>query len=151
MTNQHIARNRSAIAIVGLIALLCAACGTVTVISSYDEATDQGVTALHRSVSGLLDQLDQPSVPDYAANKKTYDSVRSDLAALRLRNDLRPKNSLAVKQLALLADQLGTLEGQHKAGTLNQPMIQPARDALDQTFRAILKLELEKKALDKTE
>lgn len=136
--------------VLGLIAMVFTGC-TVTLISSYDETTDKGVTDLQKSVDALVAQLDQSSVPDYTGTKKSYDGIRSDLNSLRLRNEARPKNSLTVKQLDELRAILDGIETQHKAGAFNQPMVAPTRDALNRTFRAILKLELEKKALDKKE
>lgn len=143
-------RSRIELWAIVLAAAVLAGC-TVTLISSYDEPTDKGITALQKSVDGLMSQLDQDPVPDYNAVKKTYDAIRSDLNSLRLRNEARPKNILTVKQLDELKASLDMLEGQHKAGRLNQAMMGPARDTLNQTFRAILKLELEKKELDKKE
>lgn len=143
-------RSRIELWAIVLAAAVLAGC-TVTLISSYDEPTDKGITALQKSVDGLMSQLDQDPVPDYNAVKKTYDAIRSDLNSLRFRNEARPKNILTVKQLDELKASLDTLEGQHKAGRLNQAMVGPARDILNQTFRAILKLELEKKELDKKE
>jgi hypothetical protein len=117
-------------------------------ISAYDEVTDQSVMALHKSVDGLLNQLDQNPLPEYAAVKPVYDSIRGDLAALRLRNEVRPKNKLTVDQLehlrAALADDV---EAQHKAGKFNHVMVAPTRIALDSIFASILKLELAKKDL----
>ena len=123
----------------------------VTFISSYDEATDKGVTGLQTSIDSLMRQLDQDPVPDYGAVKKNYDTIRVDLSSLRFRNEARPNNSITVKQLNILKGQLDTLENQHKNKTLNQVMIAPAQDALDRTLSAILKLELAKKELNKAE
>lgn len=152
MHPQRHALSRSAAQLLALIlaAATVTACA-VTLISSYDETTDKGITALQKSVDGLLSQLDRTPVPSYAAERQTYDAIRGDLNSLYLRNQARPHNTLAVKQLDELKEQLDILEKQHSAGTLNQAMVGPARDALNQTFRALLKLELEKKELDKKE
>jgi len=151
-TSQHLARRRvlPPLPRFFLLAGLCVAC-TVTLVSSYDETTDRDVTALHKTVGGLLDQLDRNPVPDYPSLKKTYDGIRGDLGATHLRNELRPNNTITVKQLDILRDQLKKLEELHQAGTFNQAMVGPTREILDQTFRAVLKLELEKKALNKTQ
>ena len=133
-----------------LVAIVLAGC-TVTFISSYDEATDKGITALQKSVDSLMTQLDQNPLPEYNTMKKSYAAIRTDLSSLLLRNEARPKNTLTVKQLDELKAVLDTLEGQHKANTLNQPMLGPSRDILNQTFLALLKLELEKKELNKKE
>jgi hypothetical protein len=131
--------------------LVLTGCVPITLISSYDETTDKGVTALDKSVNGLLNQLDKDPVPDYDAVKNIYDGIRVDLASLRLRNDARPTNSLTVKQLDIVKTQLDILENQHKIKKLNQAMMGPLRSIFQQTFGAILKLELEKKELDKKE
>ena len=146
LTDNRRLRLQSLIAL--SLAGLCASC-TVTMISSYDETTDRDVTALHKTVADLLGQLDQAPVPDYASLKKVYDGIRNDLGATRFRNELRPNNTITVKQLDILRSLLSDLERQHKAGTFNQAMVNPTRELLDQTFRAVLKLEFEKKSLDK--
>jgi hypothetical protein len=146
-----LARNRVEImTLVVLAAVMLTGC-TVTWISSYDETTDKGVTALQKSVASLLDHVDQNPVPAYTALKPTYDSIRSELNSLHLRNEARPNNTLTVKQLDELQAAFNDLEKQHKDGRLNQAMVGPARQSLDQAFRAILKLELEKKQLNKGE
>jgi len=135
---------------IALSAVILVACA-VTFISSYDETTDKGITALQKSVEGLMNQLNHDPVPDYAAMKKNYDAIRSDLSSLRLRNEARPKNTLTVRQLDELKAELDKLENMHRDKTLNKAMVEPARAILDQAFLAILKLELEKKELDKKE
>ncbi|MGA3244399.1 MAG: hypothetical protein ABSE41_07280 [Bacteroidota bacterium] len=131
--------------------LVLVGCSNITLISSYDETTDKGVTALDKSVNGLLNKLDKDPVPDYDVLKNSYDEIRADLGSLRLRNEARPKNTLTVKQLDIVKTQLDILENQHKTKKLNQAMMDPLRGIFQQTFGAILKLELEKKELDKKE
>lgn len=133
-----------------LLTAIFAGC-TVTFISSYDEATDKGITALQKSVGGLTSQLDQAPVPDYKGLAGSYNAIRGDLSSLHLRNEARPKNTLTVKQLDELKAILDKLEELHKEGKLNQAMVEPTRETLNQTFRALLKLELAKKELDKKE
>jgi hypothetical protein len=133
-----------------LTAVVLTGCA-VAFISSYDESTDKGVSALQTSIDSLMRQLDQDPVPDYGAVKKNYDTIRVDLGSLRFRNEARPNNTITVKQLDILKGQLDTLENQHKNRTLNQVMVGPAQEALDRTMSAILKLELAKKELNKGE
>jgi hypothetical protein len=141
-------RIRLHVSVLVLVVAIFAGC-PVTFISSYDEATDKGITALQKSVEGLLSQLDQTAVPDYKGLKGTYDGLRVELSSLHLRNEARPKNTLTVRQLDELKAILDKLEELHKAGKLNQAMVAPTRDAFNQAFRALLKLELEKKELAK--
>src|SRR5690349_8846750 len=58
----------------------------VTLVSSYDESTDKGVSALQTKADALMTQLDQEHVPAYTAVKPSYDGVRSDLGSLQFRN-----------------------------------------------------------------
>lgn len=133
-----------------LLAVLLAGCA-VTLVSSYDATTDQEVTALQKSVAALLNELDQNPVPAFAVTKAQYDSIFIDLHSLYIRNEARPENTLTVRQLDALKAELTTLEKEHQQNELNEAMLGPARESLDQTFRAILKLELEKKELNRTE
>jgi len=127
------------------LALAVPGCGPAVFISPYDEVTDQQVTGLQKSVDGLLATLDRTPVPDYASAKPTYDQIRSDLASLRARNTVRTKNQITVQQLDALQKELQDLEDQHRNSKLIQVMVPPARDTLDATFLAILKLEIAKK------
>jgi hypothetical protein len=131
-------------------AVMLAGCA-VTLISSYDQETDKGITALQKSVDGLMNQLDQDPVPDYDALKKSYDTIWSEFSSLRFRSEARPNNTFTVKQLDELKAELDKLEKLHKDKKLNQAMVGPTREILNQTLRAILKLELEKKELNKKE
>ena len=104
-----------------------------------------GVTNLQKKVDSALDQLGKSPMPDYASLQPTYADINADLGALYSRNTLREKNSFTLNQLGNLTNELKTLEDQHHAATLNAAMLGPMRDSLDQTFRAILKLEITKK------
>jgi len=126
---------------------LAGGCSHVQLISSYDETTDREVTALHKAVSQLLDDLDAPKTPAYTSMSRRYAALGSDLRSLQFRNEARPRNALTIEQLQLLRANLDKLEQVHKEGLLVQDMVPIQRSTLDQTFRAILKLELAKKEL----
>jgi hypothetical protein len=134
--------------LLGAVALACAGCLRVQYISPYDETTDRMVTALHQSTSEVLDELEASPTPGYAAMSKRYAGLKGELRAVQLRNEARPKNRLTIEQLQRLKANLELLEKTHKDGQLSQVMVQPMRDAFDQTFRAILTLELAKKELN---
>lgn len=139
---------RSALAAALVSAVLMAGC-TVALMSSYDETTDRGITALANHLEALLQELDQDPVPPYSSVKKTYDGIRADLRSLHFRNEARPNNEITVRQLDALAAQLDTFERQHRESALVRAMVAPARDSFEQTCRAILKLELAKKESNK--
>lgn len=94
-----------------------------------------------------MTKLDADPVPAYGSAKNDYDELRTDVAALRLRNAARPNNSLTVQQIDRLAAALQDVEQQHKAGQLSSAMAPVMRGQLDEIVGAILKLELTKKEL----
>lgn len=126
---------------------LVTGCTHVQLISPYDETTDRMVTALHKATSEVLDEL-EAATPGYATMSKRYAGLKSDLRAVQLRNEARPKNKLTIAQLQELKANLDKLEKAHKDGLMAPVMVRPMRDAFDQTFRAILTLELAKKELN---
>jgi len=131
-----------------LVLLWCVSgCTHVTLISPYDEETDKSVTAIGKSIDALMTQLDSDPVPAYTSVKPSYDTIRAEVATLRLRNDARPKNSLTVKQIDQLSAAFKDVEDQHKSGTLNHAMVPVARSQLDDAVGAILKLEIAKREL----
>ena len=148
-------RRRSGVRFAGLLkfcvlttlalATVLPACSTVVLMSPYDEQTDVGVTSLQKKVDGALEQLGKAPLPDYGSLQPTYAEINGDLAVLVSRNTLREKNTLTLGQLGNLSKELKILEDQHAAGSLKSVMVGPMRDSLDQTFRAILKLEISKK------
>lgn len=141
-------RIEAAWALLLLAFALVTGCTHVQLISPYDETTDRMVTALHQSTSEVLDELEAAPTPGYAAMSKRYAGLKRELRTVQLRNEARPKNRLTIEQLQSLKANLDLLEKTHKDGQLVQVMVQPMRDAIYQTFRAILTLELAKKELN---
>lgn len=130
-----------------VLLLALAACTHVKLISSYDEPTDKGITAVHAKVDALFTQLDAAPMPTHDAVRPSYEAIHADIASLRLRNEARPSSQLTVKQLDELRATLDTFEQQHEAQKLSRAMLAPARDIVEQACRAILTLELAKKEL----
>ena len=140
-----------------LLLLICGlpnltAC-TQKFISSYDEKTDNAVTALQRSVEGFLVNLENSkTAPEctHEHQKAFYNSMKVEISALKVRTDAIDKNELTSKQVAALSDSLKSLEQLHE---IKQPAgkcftreeIEPLRQNLNITFSSILKLELAKK------
>lgn len=148
LPSSALLRARQQFLTIFLVATVLGGCA-VTLISRYDETTDKDVSALQKTVNGLLTQLERAKeLPSHESTQSTYDGIATDLAAIQLRNDARSRNQLTIDQLALLKKNLDAFEDLHKQGLLNKAMIKPQRSILDQTFRAILTLELKKKELD---
>jgi hypothetical protein len=119
--------------------------GKVVFVTAYDEQTDEGVTLLQRKTDALFLALKKAPFPDYASTAPVYAEIHSDIAALKMRNEVRDKNDLTVKQIVALGNAFTIFEGQHKGGTLNEFMVDPGKMSIDQIYRAILKLEIAKK------
>jgi hypothetical protein len=70
---------------------------------------------------------------------------------LKVRNEVRDKNALTIAQLGLLEQNLAELlPAAHRdgdGGCMTRGAILVAQETMDQTFRAILKLELGKKQM----
>jgi hypothetical protein len=129
-----------------IIALLVAAC-TVRFISRYDPITDDAISKLQQQTDQFIDKMSMTDPPSqYADAKPSYDAIRAGLQSVIQRNDVRDHNDLSRRQLGELQAALARLEQQHKSdGTLPKPFWAPAKDSLDQIFRALIKLELAKK------
>jgi hypothetical protein len=132
-------------------------------ISEYDEATDKDVTQLQESVERFLTTLQRDAIPPgcrYSEQRAFYTNTVVAVSALMVRNEGRTKNKITVTQLGLLQDSLKTLESLHqmkeekwkqaptpdeREACLSSADIDLARRNLNQSFSAILKLELAKK------
>jgi conjugal transfer/entry exclusion protein len=128
-----------------LLAILSLSC-TVRFVSRYDAATDQALTALQRHTVDFLSTMSKDDMsPSYSVAAPSYASLRNELSVLAQRNAVRDHNELTNKQLAELQAALSTLENRHKSdGQLPRAFWGPARDSLDQIFRALTKLEIQK-------
>jgi hypothetical protein len=152
VTFSHAARRRASI----LVCLAAAACTTVRLVSDYDETTDRDVSALQKLVDDSLTALVGQSTPLclYAAHRQFYAAVHSALNVLSVRNRARgPNNGPTTEQIAVLDTvQFAALERLHGiAATRTPPACMDSagvaldRQAIDQSFEAILTLELAKK------
>jgi hypothetical protein len=133
--------------------------GACTLISDYDERTDEGVNELQTEVATHLAVLEQlaagpngkPVSPEckFANFQDTYAQLIAHAHVLTVRNEARAKNELTTQQLTLLTKSLGDgLVAVHRDADgqcMSEGAIIIAQQILDQNFRAILKLELAKK------
>lgn len=137
--------------LVAIYALLLAGCPTVRFVSDYDAEIDRGVTAFQkqaeRHLAGLERVLGTPAA-DYARYTEFYDGVKIDLAVLRYRAALAPRNEITVQQLDRLIRQVELLEELHREG-LAANDLPPVRTALSVSCNAIIKFELAKKRGEK--
>jgi hypothetical protein len=131
-----------------LLVLAVAGC-SIRLISSYDEITDRSATELQRKVERFVRSMESASgtaAGAYANNTAFYDEAKADVSAMRIRATAIPQNRLTLQQIELLDRNLELLRQLHQRGdSLRAAVATPALDAMNATFAAIIKLELEKK------
>lgn len=129
-----------------LLLVALAGCGGVSLIGPYDPVADVAAFTLHGKVDGLLDALDADPTPAYAPGP--YRELRSDLRVLRVRHEARVKGAVAVAQVDELVMLLGKIEADHRGGRLVRVLLPLTRAAVDGVFRAIERLEQERRRVD---
>jgi hypothetical protein len=137
------------------VLLLVAACVPIHLVSDYDEATDQQVSALQRFIDDSLVALKGMPAPLclHANHLAFYASAYSSVRSLQMRNEARGKlNQPTTDQIGLLMGNVQTLEQLHEAASnktsptcMLPEAIEADRSGFDTVFRAILTLELAKK------
>jgi len=131
-----------------LAALLAGLGCQIKLVADYDEVTDQSVTALQREFERFFIDIERnlyTPEADHSNYIEFYDEVRAELNVIRVRAAARPKNEITVEQLDLVAQNVDNLEELHKLGFEGPEELQPLRAAFQQSFQAILTLELAKK------
>jgi hypothetical protein len=147
MRNTRHAEYRKAFVSYVLLLLLASGC-TVQYVSRYDEATEQNITKIQRSVETLLQSIEQNlGTPDaaYEHYASTYEQLFVDAALLQTRAQAIDLNSITAEQSKLLLGWLKNLKELHKTGFTNAEMIAITRQQGEQIFVAMLKFELAKK------
>ncbi len=132
-----------------LLLILAAGCGPVRFISDYDEETDRRTTELHRHLEEVLTAIEEEtlSASQQLFWEHAYPRLLVDLRALKLRAASRPMNELQVAQFEELEAQLRLFAETYREGIASEE-VPLFRRGFDQTFRAILTLELAKKRGD---
>jgi hypothetical protein len=132
----------------GLLLLLLVSGCTVQYVSRYDEATEQSITTIQRSVETLLQSIHHNlGTPDaaYEHYASTYEQLHVDAALLKTRAQAIDLNSITAEQSELLLGWLKNLEELHKTGFDEAEMLIIVGGQARQIFVAMLKFELAKK------
>jgi hypothetical protein len=146
--SRHLCLYARLVACLGLSVML-ATCSRVALIAPYDEQIEQSATALQRRMDAFLTTLAEKGTgPEarYEANKEFYAQYGVDLRSLLIRAQSWPKNKLTEDQLTLMLNNLEELRTAHADAPLPAEAIRKSRDLFNQGWRAILTLELAKKA-----
>jgi hypothetical protein len=138
-----------------IISIVIAGCSTVKLVGDYDEQIDKGVTQLQKEVEAFLVKLestaDKPAdmVESYDKNKKFYEDAKVALSGLRVRADAAQRNSITVRMLDKLSNNINRLEGMHRDRLAKAEIDQSFRGGFNSQFTAILTFELAKKRGEK--
>lgn len=149
-TLRHPRRRPSTLltSILGLLLLVAlTGCSGVNLISEYDQQTDESLEQLQQDIESVLTKLERNLGTDagnYDAYASRYDSIRVRLRTLKVRASSRPKNEIQVTQLGNVLEQIDLFEQAHKQG-MSAEEIPPFRRGFNQSFRAMITLELAKK------
>jgi hypothetical protein len=130
-----------------LLVLALAAC-RVTLIGPYDPEIDRGASRLQRRMDAFLTRLetaDTIRAASYAAHRDFYAEYAVDLRSMLVRAESHPENMITEEQLRLMLDSLAALRAAHEAGPLAPATIATARDLYNQSWRAIITVEVAKK------
>jgi predicted aldo/keto reductase-like oxidoreductase len=145
-----------------LVFSLVFAC-SVRLIAEYDEAIDQGITALQRKMEDHLSKLEKKMARiellkegvqekerlkkevSYEASEEFYREFYVDLRVLKTRADSYVGNELTTKQMDALEEIAKAQEDIHKRGFQTADDVADMRTAFTRGFKGILKLEIAKK------
>ncbi|HEY8256395.1 MAG TPA: hypothetical protein VIG08_01945 [Gemmatimonadales bacterium] len=125
-----------------------AGCTRITLISSYDEQIDHSATDLQRRMDAFLTMLaDKEGAPQasYDSNKTFYSDYAVDLRSLKVRAMGQPKNQITGQQLDLMLGSLEELRKAHQSGPIAADAVPTFRDLFNQSWGAIIALEMAKK------
>lgn len=124
---------------------------SIKLISSYDERTDQAVTALQKKVETFFVKVgSQVGLPEctYDNHTKFYHETKVDISAIEMRARAIPQNEITIEQVQLLKSSLDSLEKLHKIDCLSGGSVTVLQSNFNIHLTAILKLELAKKRGD---
>jgi hypothetical protein len=136
--------------LVVLLATVIGGCATIKLVADYDEKIDAGVTELHKQTEEFFIKLestakeDSDKVEAYTSNKKFYKDAKLKISTIRLRADATQRNSLTVRMLDKLLENINRIESDHKEG-ITKAELPAYRGGLTSQFTAILTFELAKK------
>ncbi len=120
----------------------------VTLVSKYDEQTENFATEFRNNVDTFLTYLERNSGKDeakYENNTKFYDETMVVIRGMLTRANQIPKNSITIDQVKLLEQNVKDLKKLHEKGLISAGSIDSMRSSFDTICGAIIKLEILKK------
>lgn len=141
--------NRNLFSVAGILFIFLYSCSSVRLIQEYDEITDQKLTALQEKMARFFVKMDrQIGFPEskYENYIDFYDDVKTELSVLEVRSRAIPKSDIVQQQLKSVQSQVTNLEKLHKLGFNSYEELIPIRNALDNSFAAIIQLQMSLKS-----
>lgn len=124
------------------------ACAGVRYIALYDGEIERSATELAKGMDRFLLELRDASGTvrsGYPPHEAFYREYEVELRSLVRRARSHPRNDQTTDQLLLLLDSLEALRTVHEAGPLPDEQIEVTRDLFNQSWQAVLTLEMAKK------
>lgn len=134
-----------------VVAGVFTACANVQLIADYDEQVDRSAAGLAKDMDRYLLNLEIMSgtpAAEYEVHQSFYLDYEVELRALLRRAKSHPRNTRTTEQLELMLDSLGALQTVHELGPLPEEQIAVTRDLFNQSWQAVLTLEMAKKRGD---
>ena len=132
-----------------VIFLFLYGCSSVRLIQEYDEITDQKLTALQEKMARFFVKMErQIGFPEsnYEKYIDFYDDVKTELSVLEVRSRAIPKSDIVQQQIKSVQSQVMNLEKLHKLGFSSYDELIPIRNALNNSFAAIIQLQMSLKS-----
>lgn len=146
-TPKHFPPNVLKLFIVILLCAFAQGC-KVTMVSAYDEKTDNAVTQFQKDLETFFVSVEGQSEAagcDFNSHKDFYDKATVDIRAMKLRASSMEKNQITIDQLNLLDNSFTNLKDLHAIACLGNGQIVALRSSFNSHITAILKFELAKK------
>lgn len=133
-----------------LIMVAFTGCSSIKLVADYDENIDKGISSLQKKTEKLLLTLESKEgkvEASYNNNKEFYEEAKIEISSLRIRADAIHRNSLTVRMLDKLLNNIKRLESDHEEG-ITKDEVPLYRGGFNSQFTAILTFELAKKRGD---
>ncbi len=120
-------------------------CAEIKLIQDYDAVSNNKINLLHDKTTKFFVKIQRTvGLPEnkYEKHIDFYDDVKSDVHVLETRTKAIDKSNITQKQLTSLLTQINTLEKLHQLGFKSKEEIIMVQSAIDESFTAILKLQI---------
>jgi hypothetical protein len=137
---------------IAALALTLTSCASVELIAPYDATIDQDITALQTSTLTFLTTIASSGGSSKAdatssSHTKFYNDSQVALSVLETRAYAISDNQITYQMLTKLGQQFDALKKQDQTSGISTLVAQNSAKAFNETFQALLTLEVAKKSL----